>query len=160
MADIVLAKQAECEGLEEKNNDLSTAFMKKVRAHAREKKMHDTLKGQVMASQVAVAAGDEAEMTLQTAQGHRFLDRMPGARIGAGAHNRTGGALQQLGGEMLHNRQVSGGSGSSSQQRSATGLGPPANYAQHLRGRDFSSRAQTNRKCKILRDPRFEQRHS
>nr|GFD57863.1 hypothetical protein [Tanacetum cinerariifolium] len=85
------------------------AFLKKSRAHAREKKMHDTLKGQVMASQVAMAAGDEAEMTLQTAQGHRFIDRMPGTRIGTGANSHPGGAVQQFGGNRLHNRQVSGG---------------------------------------------------
>lgn len=130
--------------------------MKKARAHARDKKMYDNLKGQVMASQVAVAAGDEAEMTFQTAQGHRFLDRMPGARVGTGANSHPGGAFQQLRGHMPHNRHLSGGSGSSSQQRGATDLGPPPNYAQHLRGREFSGRIHTDRKSMPLQDVRCD----
>lgn len=146
VVDIQSVQQAECEALEAKNNELSNAFMDKARALARQKKMYDSLKGQVMASQVAVAAGDEAEMTLQTARGRRFIDRMPGARTGTGAYGHPGGAVQQPGGSRLHNRQGSGSSVSSGQQRGGIGIGPAPNYAQQLQGRGLGGRVHTGRR--------------
>lgn len=101
-----------------------------------------------MASHVAVAAGDEAEMTLETARGNRFIDRIPGARTGTGAYSHTG-VIQQPGGGRLHNRQGSGSSVSSGQQRGGVGIGPGPTYASHLQGRGLGGRAHTGRKSTI-----------
>lgn len=147
VADIRAAQQADCEALEAKNNELSSHFLEKAKALARQKKMYDSLKGQVMASQLAVAAGDEAEVTLQTARANRFTDRMPEMRAGTGIYSHPGGAVQQPGGNRLHNRQGSGSSGSSGQQRGGAGLGPASSYAQHLQGRGMGGRVHTGRKC-------------
>lgn len=147
VADNRTAQQADCEQLEAKNNELSTEFLKKVRELARRRKMYDSLKGQVMASRVAVAAGDEADMTLQTAQAtNRFIDRMPGTRTGTGMYSHPGGAVQQPGGHRLHNRQGSSSFGSSGQQRGGVDLGPAPSYAQHLQGRGSGGRVHTGRK--------------
>ncbi|KAF3043161.1 hypothetical protein E8E12_006054 [Didymella heteroderae] len=150
LQDKVQAQQADCEALEAKNNELSNAFLVKAKALARQKKMYDSLKGQVMASQVAVAAGDEAEMTLQTSRAdNRFIDRMPGARTGNGIFSHPGGAFQQSVNNRLHNRQGSGSSGSSRQQRAGIGLGPAPNYAQHLQGRGLASRTHTGQSAPV-----------
>ena len=109
MTDGCAAHQVEREELEGKNNELSSAYLEKAKALARQKKMYDTLKGQVMASQVAVAAGDEAEHTLQTVRGNRSLDRMPGVRSGTGVYSHPG-VMQHPGGGRVHNRQGSGSS--------------------------------------------------
>jgi len=147
VTDIRAAQQADYEALEAKNNELSSHFMEKAKALARQKKMYDSLKGQVMAANVAVAAGDEAEMTLQTVRAtNRFSDRMPGVRAGTGIYSQPGGAVQQPGGNRLHNRQGSGSSGSSGQQRGGVGLGPVPSYAQHLQGRGMGGRVHTGRK--------------
>lgn len=109
--------------------------------------MYDSLKGQVLASQVAVAAVDEAEVTLQTARAaNRFANLMPSVRTGTGMYSHPGGAVQQPGGNRLHNRQGSGSSGNSGQQRGGVGLGPAPDYAQHLQGRGLDGRVQTSRK--------------
>ena len=98
-----------------------------------------------MASQVAMAAGDEAEHTLQTARGSRFIDRLPGVRTGAGMYNHLS-EVQQSGGGRVHNRQGSGSSGSSKQQRGGIGLGPAPNYASHLQNRGLGGNVHTGRK--------------
>ncbi|KAL1653482.1 hypothetical protein SLS61_003992 [Didymella pomorum] len=68
-------KVQDCEALEAKNNELSSHFLERAKALARQKKMYDSLKGQVMAANAAVAAGDEAKMTLQTVRAiNRFAD--------------------------------------------------------------------------------------
>jgi hypothetical protein len=126
--------------------------MEKAKAFVRQKKMYDALKGQVMASQVAVAAGDEAELTLQTGQGNRFIDRMPGVRSGTGVYSHTG-MVQQPGGGRVHNRQGSGSSGSNGQQRGGIGIGPASTYASHLQGRDLAGRVHTGRKSTVYHDP-------
>jgi hypothetical protein len=127
--------------------------LNKAKALARQKKMYDSLKGQVMASQIAVAAGDEAEMTMQTARASgRFIDRMPGARTGTGVYGHPGGAVQQPGGNRLHNRHGSGSSGSGGQQRGGIALGSAPKYAQHLQGRAFSGRVHTGRKSMLFPD--------
>ncbi|KAF1930852.1 uncharacterized protein M421DRAFT_361027 [Didymella exigua CBS 183.55] len=152
LQDKVQAQQAECKALEVKNNDLSTAFLGKARALARQKKLYDSLKGQVMASQVAVAAGDEAEVTLQTARANnRFIDSIPGARTGTGAYSYPGGTIQQPVGSRLHNRRCSGSSGSGGQQLGGfgPGPGPTPNYAQQLQGRGLSGRAHTGQSASV-----------
>lgn len=145
-ADVPVAQQADCEALEAKNNELSSHFLEKAKALARQKKMYDSLKGQVMAANAAVAAGDEAKMTLQTVRAiNRFADRMPGARTSTGMYSPPGGTVQQPGGNRLHNKQGSGSSGSSGQQRGGIGLGPAPSYSQHLQGRGMGGRVNTGR---------------
>ncbi|KAJ4408773.1 hypothetical protein N0V91_003029 [Didymella pomorum] len=80
---VQVAQQADCEALEAKNNELSSHFLEKAKALARQKKMYDSLKGQVMAANAAVAAGDEAKMTLQTVRAiNRFADPVALAAVG------------------------------------------------------------------------------
>ncbi|KAJ4355080.1 hypothetical protein N0V95_003243 [Ascochyta clinopodiicola] len=90
----VQAQQIDQDALETKNNHLSDAYREKARDIARVKQMYNALKQQVMASHVAVAAGDQAELTIQSAHGNRSVDRMPGVRIGTGAHSQPGAAQQ------------------------------------------------------------------
>ena len=149
MTDGCAAHQVEREELEGKNNELSSAYLEKAKALARQKKMYDTLKGQVMASQVAVAAGDEAEHTLQTVRGNRSLDRMPGVRTGTGVYSHPG-VMQHPGGGRVHNRQGSGSSGSSGQQRGGVGLGPAPTYASHLQNRSLGGRVHPGRKSTVF----------
>lgn len=150
VADIRVAQQADCEALELKNNELSSHFLEKAKALARQKKMYDSLKGQVMAANVAVAAGDEAEMTLQTVRpANRFADRVPGVRTSTGMYSHPEGAVQQPGRNRLHNRQGSGSSGSSGQQRGSIGFGPAPSYPQHLQRRGLGGRVHTSRKLML-----------
>jgi hypothetical protein len=125
--------QAEQTSLEKKHQDLAEAFRDKTKAHAQTVKMYQSLKAQVMASQVANAAGDEAEYTLQTARRDRFIDRVPGARTGSAANYSQMGASRQPGGGRLHHRDNSRSSGSGGQQQTGISLGPP--FANHLRAR-------------------------
>lgn len=112
--------------------------------------MYDSLKGQVLANHVAVAAVDEAEVTLQTARAtNRFADRLPGVRTGISMHSHPGGAVQPPGGNRLHNRQGSGVSGYSGQQRGGAGLAPAPNYAQYMQGCGLSGRVHTSRKSTL-----------
>lgn len=139
-----IAQQEDQISLEAKNNELSEAYKDKAKALARQKKMYDSLKQQVMASQVAVAAGDEAELTIQTARGNRFIDRMPGARAGTGVYSHPG-IVQQPGGGRARNRTGSASSGSSVQQRGGVGISHVSTYASHLQGSGLGSRSQTGR---------------
>ncbi|KAF2632228.1 hypothetical protein BU25DRAFT_358985 [Macroventuria anomochaeta] len=148
LQDKVQAQQADQIDLENKNNELSEAYKEKARALGRTQKMYNSLKQQVMVSQVAVAAGDEAELTLQTARGNRFIDRMPGARTGTGVYSHPG-AVQQPGGSRLHNRQGSGSSGSSGQQRGGVGIGPAPTYASRLQGRGANARVHTGQSAPV-----------
>lgn len=128
--------QAEQAALEAKNQDLSDNLHKKSKAHQQSQKMYQSLKAQVMASHIANAACDEAEMTSQTARGDRFTDRLPGVRTSTANYSRMGVGHQQ--GRRQHSRVESGSSGSSNQQRGGIGLGPT--YAPHLQGHGLGSR--------------------
>ena len=86
-----------------------------------------------MASHVAHAAGNEAEMTLQTARGDRFIDRLPGTRTGTSQYGQMG-ISQRIGGGRPHNRADSRSSGDSGQHRQGIGL------SQHYAHRMGSSR--------------------
>lgn len=146
-ADISIAQQADLVSFEQKNNELYNAFNEKCKAHGRTQKMYQTLKGQVMASQVAVAAGDEAENAIHTARGERFIQRMPGVRSGTGVYSHPG-AEQQTGGGRLHNRTGSRASGGNGQQQGSVGSGPT--YASHLQGRGMDVRGHSGRKSLLL----------
>lgn len=132
--------QAEQASLVNKNQELVEAFKERARSQQAIFKQYQSLKAQVMASQVANAAGDEAEHALNTARGDRFIDRIPGTRIGSANFNRMGD--HQQGNKRLHDRNHSRSSGSSGQQQPGNiGIGPP--YPSHLQGRAVGSRILT-----------------
>ncbi|KAJ4310776.1 hypothetical protein N0V94_008278 [Neodidymelliopsis sp. IMI 364377] len=114
----VQAQHADQVDLEDKNNALRDEYQKKCKEYARLDKMYRNLKSVVMVPQVAAAAGNEVEQTLDTAQRNRFIDRVPGARSGAGAYSHVG-IGQQTGGGRIHNKA---GSGSSSSKRRLANL--------------------------------------
>ncbi|KAJ8116238.1 hypothetical protein OPT61_g2299 [Boeremia exigua] len=149
LQDKLQVQQADQENLVSKNNELSAAYANKAREHVRQKKLYDSLKGQVMASHVAVAAGDQAELTLQTARGKRFIDRMPGARTGTGAYSHLSGAIQESGGNRVHNRRGSGSSGSSALPRGGAGMVPAPTYASYLQGHGSVERTQTGQNAPV-----------
>jgi hypothetical protein len=155
---VLSAMQAEHTVFEEKNHELSDAFKQKAYALQHTTKLYQALKAQVMASHVATAAGDEAELTLQTARGDRFIDRLPGTRVGSAAYNQMG-ASQRTGSGIAHHRDDSRSSGSSGQQRGGIGLGH--RYAPQLQGRGLGGRGGTGRRSaaehyeRLLTSPRI-----
>lgn len=126
--------------LESKNHELSNAFRQKAQSLQHTTKQYQALKAQVMASHVATAAGDEAEITLQTARGDRFIDRLPGTRRGTANYSQGG---QHISGDRAHGRYDSRSSDSSGQQRG--GIGLAHSFAPHLHGRGLGGRAGTGR---------------
>jgi hypothetical protein len=141
--------QAEQASLEAKNHELVEAYKEKTKSQQQTQKLYQSLKAQVMASHVAHAAGDEAEFTLQTARGDRFIDRLPGTRTGTANYSQVG-MSQQVGGGRPHNREnsrSSGGSGRQQQQQQGSGihLGPPFSNSQ-LQRRGLGGRVHTGRK--------------
>ncbi|KAF2996597.1 hypothetical protein E8E13_000360 [Curvularia kusanoi] len=74
--DKVQVLQADQVDLIAKNHELSNQLKEKAKAVAHHKKLYDTLKQQVMASQIAVGAGDEAEFTLQNIKGHLIKESL------------------------------------------------------------------------------------
>lgn len=141
--DNLQAMQQEQAALEAKNHELVGCFKEKSKSQQHIQKLYQALKAQVMASQVATAAGDEAEMTLQTGRGDRFIDRLPGTRTGTANYSQMS-VNQQMGGGRPHGRADSRSSGNSGeQQRGGIGLGPP--YASHLQGRGLGGRMGTGR---------------
>lgn len=138
--------------LEQKNNELVTAYRDKSKAQQQLQKLYQSLKAQVMASHVANAAGDEADITLQTARGDRYVDKLPGARSGNPNYGQPGGAPRHGGRQQYHNRDGSGGSGSSGgPQRGGGiglgGLGHAQGQGYGLGGRNFTGRKSSTLCC-------------
>ncbi|KAH7414195.1 RXT2-like protein [Phaeosphaeria sp. MPI-PUGE-AT-0046c] len=138
LQDKMQSMHVEYTALESKNHELSTAFKQKAQSLQRTTKQYQALKAQVMASHVATAAGDEAEITLQTARGDRFIDKLPGTRRGTAIYSQAG---QHIGGDRAHGRNDSRSSDSSGQQRGGMGLGH--SFAPPLQGRRLGGRAGT-----------------
>lgn len=136
--DKMQAMQAEQASLVSKNQELANAFKERAKALSQTQKMYQALKAQVMASQVANAAGDEAEYALNTARGHRFIDRLPGARIGSANFHRM--ADRQQGHKRAHDRNHSRSSGSSGHLQSGVVGGAGPSFASHLQGRGLDGR--------------------
>lgn len=133
--------QTEHATLETKNHELGKAFKEKSIAQQHVHKLYQTLKAQVMASHVANAAGDEAEMAIHTARGDRCVDRFPGARTGSANYSRTGTSHRP--GVGAHTRVDSRSSGSGEQQRSGIGIG--RSYVHNLPGHGLSGRLHSGR---------------
>ncbi|KAL1599627.1 hypothetical protein SLS60_007430 [Paraconiothyrium brasiliense] len=132
--------------LEQNNEELSNAFRARTKAHQQTQKMYQALKAQVMATHVANAAGEEVDHAMHTIrQGDRFVDKLPGTRSGTANLNQLG-TNQQRGGGRLHNRDPSGSSGSSGQQR----LGGRLQFNPQLQQRVFGGRTNTSRKSVFL----------
>ncbi|KAF1941786.1 hypothetical protein EJ02DRAFT_346880 [Clathrospora elynae] len=150
LQDKMQAMQAEQASLEGKNHELADAYMQKTKAHQQTQKLYQSLKAQVMASHIANAAGDEADYTLQTARGDRFVDRFPGTRTGTANYGQVGAGQQGGGGSgRLHNREHSHSSGSSGRQQQQGGvhLGPP--FRPYSQGRGLRSRVHTGQSAPV-----------
>ncbi|USP74319.1 hypothetical protein yc1106_01593 [Curvularia clavata] len=132
LQDKMQAMQAELAELESKNHGFAEAFKEKTRAHQRTQQLYQALKAQVMASHVAHAAGDEAEHTLHSARGDRFIDRFPGARSGTVNFSQMG--TTQHSGKRSHKRIISRSSGSSGRQPGGVHAGPSFHSHSHARG--------------------------
>jgi len=135
-ANTLQATLAEQASLESKNNELADAFREKSKSQQQIQKRYQSLKAQVMATHVANAAGDEADFTVQTARGDRFVDRIPGARTGTANLSQLGPSQHHRGGRH-HNRGISGSSGSSGHQQQRGGLGLAPAWNPQLQGRSL-----------------------
>lgn len=122
--------------LEAKNQELIDAYKEKSRAQQQSQKLYNILKAQVMASQVADAAGNEAEFTLMNSGRGDTLRKFPGAKSGASR-------LAQASNQRAHLRGNSNSSGSSGQHHAGIGIGP--SYASQLRDREMGSRLHSSR---------------
>ncbi|KAI8936492.1 hypothetical protein NX059_006897 [Plenodomus lindquistii] len=140
--------QAEQASLVDKNQELANAFQGKAKSLAATQKMYQALKAQVMASQVANAAGDEAEHALNTARSDHFISRLPGARISTANFNQMRDR-QQASNKRPHERNHSGSSGSSTQQQPG-GIGVGPSYRSHLQGRGLGGRVLTGQSAPVI----------
>lgn len=152
LQDKLQAMREEQESLEQKNQELLGAFRDKCKAQQQIQKLYQSLKAQVMASQVVNAAGDEADFALNSVRVDRFVDRIPGARSG----NATLGQLaaNQQSEARQHIRAGSGSSGNGTQQRSGLANGPP--WHSHLQTRGYGSAMHTGT-AMSAGTPRFAQ---
>ena len=66
-----IAVQLEQKNLEQQNEDLVQAFREKSRSQQQAQRLYQNLKTQVLASQVQLAASDDAEQTLHYATGNK-----------------------------------------------------------------------------------------
>lgn len=139
--------QAEQATLEANNHELVDAYQKRTKSHQQTQQLYQSLKAQVMASQVANAAGDEADHALRAVRGDRFIDRIPGTRTGTVNLKRLS-SIQQTGDRKAHDRNISRSSGSSGQKQGGIGIGP--SYASQLQARGLNSRAHTGRELKAF----------
>ncbi|KAH7085724.1 RXT2-like protein [Paraphoma chrysanthemicola] len=126
LQDKMQAMHVEQTALESRNEELAKAFEDKCRAQQQTQRLYQSLKAQVMASHVANAAGDEAEMAIHTAHGDRFIDRLPGTRTGSVSFAQLGMSQHPTGGRQ-DNRADSKSSGNAGQQQGGIGMG--SNYA-------------------------------
>lgn len=126
---------AEQTSLEAKNQELVDCYREKSKAYANTQKMYQSLKAQVMATQVADAASYEAAHAVHpAARRDRVLDRLPGTRTGSAANFSQ---AQQAGQGRVHQRNDSQSSGSGQQQR---GINLHPSFSNHLRARVNSGR--------------------
>ncbi|KAK8240693.1 cyclin B1 interacting protein 1 [Phyllosticta capitalensis] len=105
LRDKLQAVSLEKKRLEDENHKIAEAFREKARSQANLQKVYNQLKAQVLSGQVATAASEDAEATLQSVTAERFVDRVGGRPGPAGfypGHDATSG---------MHSRQRSNGSG-------------------------------------------------
>jgi E3 ubiquitin-protein ligase CCNP1IP1 len=116
LRDKLATTQAECKSLENKNHELADSYREKARATQQVQNLYQTLKGQVLASQVATAASDDAENTLHFATANRPTDLSGPDHLrpdphGMGRHHSMGNDYDQAraGGRSSGMRGGSGG---------------------------------------------------
>lgn len=111
--------QADQKGLEQKNHELMEAFKEKSRSQQQVQKLYQSLKAQVMASQVASAASDDAENAINTVASNRSINHV-------GNHSlRNRGppfSADSLPINKNHHRNGSFGSGGDGRERAGSGL--------------------------------------
>ncbi|KAH7130639.1 hypothetical protein B0J11DRAFT_257883 [Dendryphion nanum] len=112
--------------LEQKNHELVDVLREKSRAHQQAQKLYQSLKAQVMASQVVTAASDAADLTLHSARGDRYVGRIPGVQTMAGNSSQPG-MNEHMARKGRHERNESVSSGSVGQRRGGIGVGPAWN---------------------------------
>ncbi|KAL5431227.1 hypothetical protein PMIN05_009638 [Paraphaeosphaeria minitans] len=143
LQDRLKVMQQEQASLEQSYHEMDNAFRAKTKAHQCDRRAYESLKAQVMATQVVSAAGEEVDNTMHSIrQGDRFIDKIPGTRTGTANFSQLG-LNQQRGGGRLHNRAGSGSSGSS-EQRIA---GLPFN--SHLQPPAFGGRSNTSQSAHV-----------
>jgi hypothetical protein len=149
LADLSKVQQADQVDLIAKNGELGTQLKEKARLHEQLKRTYETLRRQQMQPHLAVAAGDEAEITLR---GHRQMDRIPGVhRSGTDVYSHQSGSGQRSGALHPHNRQGSGSSASSGQRGGfGMGMGPVPTHASHVQNRGHGLRSQTHTGRKLV----------
>ncbi|KAK5294407.1 hypothetical protein LTR16_001366 [Cryomyces antarcticus] len=118
--------------LEQKNHELVTAYKEKSRSQQQIQKLYQSLKSQVMASHVQTAASDDAENTLQTVTGSRFIDRLGTSRAPQSQYAQF--SAGHRGAEQIHSRQRSSGSGGITAQYSGPVGGAWNSQTQENRG--------------------------
>ncbi|OCK97846.1 uncharacterized protein K441DRAFT_547223 [Cenococcum geophilum 1.58] len=146
LQDKLQATQAEQSNLGQKNRELVDAFREKSKTQQQTQKLYQSLKAQVMASQVATAATDEAENTIHTASRDRLVDRIPGTHRGLQHFNQFNADYP---GGRRHDRQGSGSSGGNEGQVHKTrniGLGS-----------SWNSQAQNTRNWTARKSPSFHE---
>ncbi|KAK7541381.1 cyclin B1 interacting protein-like protein 1 [Phyllosticta citricarpa] len=87
--------------LEEENFKMADAYREKAKSQANLQKLYNQLKAQVLTGQVATAASEDAEATLQSVTAERFVDKVGGRSGPPGlypTHEASGG---------MHSRQRS-----------------------------------------------------
>lgn len=89
---------------------MADAYKEKAKTQAHLHKVYTQLKAQVLAGQFASAASDDAEATLQSATGDRFIDRLTGPAAG---HQRfpAGRNVIRLESRRRSNGSAGGGDG-------------------------------------------------
>ncbi|KAL0260914.1 hypothetical protein SLS55_004606 [Diplodia seriata] len=124
LRDKLQAAQQEQRRLDDEMHKMADAYREKAKTQAHLHKVYTQLKAQVLAGQVASAASDDAEATLQSATGDRFIDRITGTAAG---HPR-----------LPHNTNAAR---LGTRNRSLGSIGPGDGFrgAQVLNGRLFSA---------------------
>ncbi|KAI9713460.1 MAG: hypothetical protein M1820_000842 [Bogoriella megaspora] len=106
--------QDDQKNLEQRNQELIDALKDKTRSHQQVQKLYQTLKAQVMATQAASAASDDAENAINTVATNRFADHSAKATF----PNRVlPFGAEPLGMAESRRRAGSGGSGSNGHER-------------------------------------------
>ncbi|KAK7537514.1 cyclin [Phyllosticta citribraziliensis] len=72
--------------LEEENLKMAEAYREKAKSQANLQRLYNQLKAQVLTGQVAMAASEDAEATLQSVTGERFVDKVGGPPGPAGIY--------------------------------------------------------------------------
>ncbi|KAL1642374.1 hypothetical protein SLS58_005448 [Diplodia intermedia] len=152
LRDKLQAAQQEQRRLDDEMHKMADAYREKAKTQAHLHKVYTQLKAQVLAGQVASAASDDAEATLQSATGDRFIDRITGTAAGhprlphntnaarLGTRNRSLGSIGPgdgfRGAQVLNGRLFSAHNAPPSGTPShRTRLGEPSGQIYHPAGR-------------------------